>query len=538
MSWRWPWTPFPEQAAVPDLRSGFFDREQDAPTRQLNGDAIYSRIFQRTHKDLVTSGGVAPSPPQLTGFAMDSADDWNTPSLKHAWLQNSSLVPNAQWAWYAAQSFIGYQMCAILSQHWLVDRGCSRPAKDATRVPYEITMADDDKSEPPGMFEYMAKLDKKFKVKAESREFVRKCRIFGIRIAMFIVDGVDYEAPFNPDGVKPGAYKGISQVDPYWITPELDLEAASNTASLHYYEPTWWRINGKRYHRSHLVIIRTNEGPDVLKPTYFFGGVPLPQQVYERVYAAERTANEAPQLALTKRTRTIEGVNLTAAAGNQNGINQRVAEFVAMQDNYGVQVLGGQEQLKQQDISLTDFDQLILTQYQLTAAIFEMPVTKLLGTSPKGMDATGEFEEADYHETLEGINEHDVRPLVERHHLLCMRSYVMPKFQLTAPLETTIVFDKLDAETGKEKAERTKLEAERDKMLAETGAIDGVDVRDRLRKDDESGYTGIEEAMPEGPRPVSVVLPGATKMDPNNPDAAANPQAAAAAGGSGGGFSQ
>jgi hypothetical protein len=44
---------------------------------------------------------------------------------------------------------------------------------------------------------------------------------------LFLVDDINYELPFNPDGVKPGKYKGMTQVDPYWLAPVLDLEDAS-----------------------------------------------------------------------------------------------------------------------------------------------------------------------------------------------------------------------------------------------------------------------------------------------------------------------
>ena len=52
---------------------------------------------------------------------------------------------------------------------------------------------------------------------------------------------------------------------------------------------------------SHFVILRGPEVSDILKPSYLYGGLPLTQLILERVYGAERTANEAPMLALTKR---------------------------------------------------------------------------------------------------------------------------------------------------------------------------------------------------------------------------------------------
>lgn len=463
---------------------------------------LSDRAFPRTTLNLkavttevVEDGG--------TRYAMDAsttamdASEWSGNSVKGIYSLEGYGMSEAQAAWYAAQGFIGYQMCAVLAQQWLVDKACTMPARDATRSGYEITVNNGTQIEPEVLDE-MRKLDKRFKITATAREFVRNCRIFGIRIALFKVDSVDpdyYLKPFNPDGVTPGSYKGISQVDPYWITPELDGDAAANPASIHFYEPTFWRINGKRYHRSHLVIIKTCEVADVLKPTYFYGGVPLPQRIYERIYAAERTANEAPQLALTKRLLTLK-VDLAAATATQGKLEKNLENFASLRDNYGVKVVGGDEEISQTDTSLSDMDALIMTQYQLVAAIAEVPATKLLGTTPKGFQSTGEYEEANYHEFLESIQEHDVRPLVERHHLLCVRSYIAPQFGIPV-FETTITFNELDAETAAEKSDRQLKDSTTAKNYSDAGAVDGVDIRNKLIADPDSGYSGMDPALPE-----------------------------------------
>src|SRR5690606_15493881 len=121
--------------------------------------------------------------------------------------------------------------------------------------------------------------------------------------------------------------------------------------------------------------------------------VSIPQKIAERVYAAERTANEAPMLALTKRTDVIKA-DMVGGTANYPGLVQRIQEWVFNRDNYGVKILGLDEEMQQFDTSLTDFDQTIMTQYQLVAAASNVPAVKLLGTSPKGFNATGEHEEA------------------------------------------------------------------------------------------------------------------------------------------------
>ena len=413
---------------------------------------------------------------------------------------NSGLVagvPEVQFNWYAGQGFIGFQSCAILAQQWLIDKACTVPAQDAVRNGWTVTR-NDGKELAPATEDKLRAVSKRMKLTEHLVQAARFNRIFGIRIVLFQVDSTDpeyYEKPFNPDGVRPGSYRGMVQVDPYWITPELSARAASDPSAPDFYEPTWWRISGKRYHRSHLVVCRTSEVPDILKPSYLYAGVSIPQKIAERVYAAERTANEGPQLALSKRT-TVMGTDLAQFLANQDKAAQNLSVFSWFQNNFGVKVIDKEsDQIQQFETSLSDLDSVIMTQYQIVAAASCVPATKLLGTSPKGFNATGEYEESNYHEELGSLQEHVLTPIIDRHNLLAIRSEVSPD----APFNTTVVWNPLDAMTAKEVAEVNKLQAETDVALVNAGAIDGFDVRKRLQADPDSGYNGIADPVDEDP---------------------------------------
>lgn len=425
-------------------------------------------------------------------FAMDNQVNIKAP------FANDMLFPELQMLWYASQSFIGYQLCALLAQNWLISKCCLIPAKDATRNGYEITV-NDGTEVAPEVLDAIRKKDVEYRLNYNLIQFVQMGRVFGIRIAMFIVESDDpeyYKKPFNPDGVMPGSYKGISQIDPYWITPQLDGDSAANPADINFYEPTWWIINGKPIHRTHLVIFRTEEVADILKPTYIFGGVPIPQKVAERVYAAERVANEAPLLAMTKRTDVIKA-DMAMATAEYPGFAARVKQWVYNRDNYGIKTIGIEEDMMQFDTSLADLDDVIMTQYQLVAAASNIPVTKLMGTVPKGFNATGEFDESSYHEELESVQSHDLTPLIERHHLLLIRSEICPQFKIK-PFHTTVAWNELDAMTAKEQAELNKFNAEAGRFLIESGAISPDEERQRVISDPNSGYAGLQsEEIPD-----------------------------------------
>lgn len=408
-----------------------------------------------------------------------------------------SEVPAALLGWYASQRFIGYQVCAMIAQHWLVDKACSMPARDAIRHGFETQVygkgANLSDEQQADIDERLKRADRRHKLFKNMSEFIRMGRLFGVRVAFFKIRNADprfYELPFNIDAVTAGDYEGIVQVDPYWCVPLLSVEAASDPASMHFYEPEWWIIRGQRFHRSHLIIFRNGDVPDILKPMYNYGGISVPQKIYERVYAAERTANEAPQLAMTKRT-MVQKTDISVVLGNPEKWLERMKEFVFNRDNYGVKVIDTDDDVVQHDTSLADLDAVIMTQYQIVAAAAGVPATKLLGTTPKGFNATGEYESQSYHEELETIQS-ELTEFVNRHHALVMRSEIEPALSL-APGSVRIEADwaPVDSPTAKEYAEINKLLAETDTALAASGAIDAMDIRNRLRADPNSGYTDL-----------------------------------------------
>lgn len=460
-----------------DLSDGADDREQIL-------EEINAKVFQKTPTDFLSGD-------------KSKAMDAGISSLKGQFQISNTFLDAAQLSWFASQSFIGYQVCAMLAQQWLIAKACDVPSKDSISKGYELTInngVEIDTEIKANLREY----DDAYRLTKNLLEFVRAGRIYGIRIAIFLVESNDplyYEKPFNLDGVLPDSYRGILQVEPFWITPELDSDAAANPASIYFYEPTWWRISGQRYHRSHLVIMRNEEVSDILKPSYLFGGLSIPQKIMERVYSAERTANEAPLLSLTKRS-TYLHTDLTQVMAQPGKFKRRMESWMRFLNNYGVKILGKDETAEQHETSLADLDAVIMTQYQLVAAASNVPVTKLLGTTPKGFNASGEYDEDSYHEELSNIQTHNLSPLLQRHYDLIIKAIISPKYNI-APFTVCIKWNALKNTSAKEMAELNKMKAETDQLLINNGEISPEEARGRLINDRDSGYNGLIAEIPE-----------------------------------------
>lgn len=481
--------PQPEavQEQVQDQRAGLFDVDID-PIASGN---VHERLGKFQSK--MTGRGALGGKPGQTVAVMDGIcdGDGSMSADMDAFMDGQPALSEELYMWYARQGFIGHQLAALVAQHWLVNKACFMPAEDALRKGWELRDAM-GRALPEKEQLSLREKDIEFGLDRALQDYIGMGRVFGIRVAIPDIDysGMDtpedeiLAAPFNIDGVRPGAFKGWIMVDPYWMAPILDANASSKPNSKHFYTPTWWLINGTRYHRSHVQVFLNGHLADILKPAYLYGGIPVPQLVMERVYGAERTANEAPLLAMTKRT-VVYKTDLAKAMANFGKFMARVQDWSKMWTNTGIRAIDRQEDDHQQfDTSLADLDAVIMTQYQLVASAAQVPATKLLGTSAKGFNATGEGDEAIYHESLESLQNTHLTPFLRFHYRLLCKS-----LQIEAVVDPK--WPAMDAPTELERAQTEGAEATAAASLVAAGVVDSSEERARLNAKEGGMYSGL-----------------------------------------------
>jgi phage-related protein (TIGR01555 family) len=458
---------------------------------EIDRNKMLAMSIQKTHKDIKAA---VPA-----GVAMDACCDTSKFS---SFYNITNPVDDIIYTHFATQGFIGFQACALLCQNWLINKACTLPPKDAIRPDYDLSYATEADAENLDK-DFLAKITnisndpKGYNIKKVCKLFAEKKRQYGQVLAYPIVEGADYLNPFNIDGITPDSYKGMTVIDPIWYVGELDEEAINDPTSLRYFKPTYFRMpNGIKIHHSWCIFGITSEVPDVLKPTYFWGGYPIPQLIYKRVYAAEKTANEAPMLAMSKRL-LVADINVQGYLANPQKTDEQLKAISMFRDNYGVMTKRPGDSVQQIDTSLTDLDEVIMTQYQLVAAAANIPATKLLETQPKGFNSTGEYEDDQYKLLLTSIQEDDYVPLLNFHYALLSKS----KYGIVR--DYTINFSEIDTPTEKERAEINSMEAQTAAVLVNAGVISPDEVRNKLIKNPDSGFNDIEDDLPEDDEPFN-----------------------------------
>src|SRR5699024_6312514 len=149
-----------------------------------------------------------------------------------------------------------------------------------------------------------------------------------------------------------------------------------------------------------------------------------------------------------------------AALANPEDLKKALIDWAHYRDNYGVKVNGPEEEISQFDTALGDVESVIMNQMQLVAAASGVPATKLLGTTPKGFQSTGEHESESYRKTLQAIQSVDLTPLLARHYDLVARSK-----GIALEGDINVHWLPLDAPDGEQSANIAKVKADRDSVL-------------------------------------------------------------------------
>lgn len=513
-------TPKKEKSLVAHFKN--LKEVKDILFAPLNRQDAIRRVFQRSITDIevldcnvvggkaqFTSGGKAWTFDEATQtpIARKKVDNENISAINQykAFTGDAGNIPDEIFEFYS-RGFITWTTCAQFAQHEIINRACAVRGEDAVAVGYEITYADSDQAakkkdkdgeeseEDKAKNDYLAalmKVTKRMGIDEVLRKLdYNKC-VFGIGLAVPTFDGdVDMSTPFNIDAKGLETYSGWTVIEPYWLIPQFDEEAASDPSSKHFFEPTWWRLpNGKLIHRSWCVKAINSYVSDILKPTYIYGGIPLTQMIYERVFAADKCANEAPMLALTKRLLVVDA-NIQQVLADPKGVKDLMDVVTYCRTNWGVMFKQPTANITQIDTSLGEYDQLIMTQYQLVASIAQMPATKLLKVTPTGFQSTGEYEWKDWAQSLIDLQEMEFTPLLERHFQLLTRK----KGKVIA---INIKWNAVDAPTAKEKAEIQSTKAGTYSSLLSAGAVSVEEVRDVMRNDEQGDFTSLSKESPQ-----------------------------------------
>lgn len=389
--------------------------------------------------------------------------------------------------------FMGYPQLAALSQQVEYSNLHSVFADEMTRNWIEVH----SRTEGDEFIELMEQALIKYDVKRLIHEAVRQDSQYGVA-HIYIDTGakegeMDKPLFLDPRKIPQGSLKGLRVVDPTWVYPanyNTQWPLADN-----FYKPSAWFVMGKTVNESRFIDIISRPVPDILKPSYNFGGLSLTQMMVDYVTDWRDAKKNVIKILRTLRMRALK-TDMDARLQSPGEFDKRIKLFTQYQDNFGIWAIDNEEDLLHMQTSLSELSN-ILSNYQDQLCIpSRITNLKLLGNAPAGLNASGDSELATWHETVSGYQDGNLRHALEN---------IFKIIQLSefGEVKKDIYFEfrPLDEISEKERAEIVKTRVEAVVSASDSQLVSSEEARDALKGIEGAGFENLDgeyEAEEEG----------------------------------------
>ncbi len=459
--------------------------------------AIKARV--RTRGEEAASRSISP-------FAIREAPPGVVPDNGRLLAQDSQITAVSGWAGQGAGyygyafgeglAFLGYPYLAELAQRPEYRRIVEVIATEMTRKWIRLT-SKDKSADSDKIKEIEAEMER-LNVRAAFRKVAEQDGFFG-RGHLFINLGDDEQnatelASSIGNGsdkasqrkVGKGSLKAITPVEATWTYPS-DYNSI-NPLRPDWYRPDVWFVMGTRVHHTRLLTFIGREVPDMLKPAYFFGGLSLTQMAKPYVDNWLQTRQSVNDI-ITSFTTWVLKTNM--AAQIQKGgeaLYNRAEIFNELRNNRGLMMVDkNEEDFANVAVALSDLDKLQAQSQEHMASVSGIPLVKLLGIQPAGLNASSDGEIRVFYDWVHAYQE-------ALYHTNLTKVLQIIQLSLYGKIDDDIgfEFETLWDTDEREKAEIEKLKAETGQVLIDAGVVSPDDERQRVANDPDSSYQGLD----------------------------------------------
>lgn len=373
---------------------------------------------------------------------------------------------------------------------WLGGMAVDIIADDMTRKGIEIEseMEADDMLSIEGEAERLQVWDK-------VNGCVKWGRLYGGAICVALIDGQDVSTPLRLESVGSDQFKGLLTLDRWMVTPALedlvtDLGPFLGAPKYYRVQDNAPALRGKAVHYSRVMFRHVGiELPYQQALTENLWGISVYERFYDRMIGFDTATMGAAQL-VTKaylRTLKVEGLRDLVAAGGEmlRGLVSYVHTMRRFQGNEGITVIDATDEFDvQQSSAFSGVDSVLLQLSQQVSGALGVPLVRLLGQSPAGLNSTGDSDWRNYDSNILARQEKDLGQGVPTVYKLIAQS-----LGIKVPDDFRVRFRPLIEPSEQEKAEIAKSTVDAVAAAKDAGMIGTQTAMKELKQS--SARTGI-----------------------------------------------
>lgn len=303
---------------------------------------------------------------------------------------------------------------AMYRGSWLVGQAVDVVAEDMTRAGIEIIGDDVDPDDKERVYRALQRLGVWDKI----ADTIKWGRLYGGAIGVLLIDGQNMATPLRLETVGKGQFKGIYVLDRWMCQPSLTEKVQE--FGPHFGQPlnytvltTQSPLDGKVIHHSRVVRIDGVDLPYQQRFSEQGWGQSVIERLYDRLVAFDSTTQGAAQLVYKAHLRTlsVEGLReILAAGGPQERALLRNVEMIRrLQSNEGLTLVDAKDKFETHQYTFSGLDSVLLQFGQQLSGALQIPLVRLFGQSPAGLNATGEADMEMYRDNIKQQQERRLR---------------------------------------------------------------------------------------------------------------------------------
>src|SRR6188768_851304 len=312
---------------------------------------------------------------------------------------------------YVKQLWTREQLEASFQSDWIARKAITIPPADSVRE-WRAWQAEQEQ------IELLEATEKRLLIQQKLQEALVKARLYGGACMLIGVDG-DMTKELDPETIKKDGLKFVHVFAPHQLAPQ---EIIRDISSPYYGQPEFYGLNdntGKvgdvMIHPSRMVRLIGLESPDPL--ANYGWGDPLLQVIHDAVASAGTVLQSVSTLISEAKIDVIKIPGLTEIFSTTDGTQRmikRMTEANIAKSVVNSILIDGEEDWQRIQVQFRGMPEVLQMYLQVAAGAADIPMTRFIGMTPGGLNATGDSDLANYYNRIGSDQALRLTPALEK----------------------------------------------------------------------------------------------------------------------------
>lgn len=345
------------------------------------------------------------------------------------------------------------KLTALYRNHWVIQTMVNVVPQDMLKNGYDLVT-----TLSPGDLDKVNSLLRRKKVDTKLYEGLAWGRLYGGAIGVMIINDMqNLDQPIDYDTLMPDCFKGILILD-RWVGVNPSSELVTDLDSEELNLPKYYHVNledgsAVKIHHSRVLRFIGRKMPRIEEQAEQYWGTSLIEHILPELEKRDNVSWNVALLTFMANMRIMKapGVSSMMLSGTDSArdkLYNTVSAVNEIMNNNALMLLDEKASYESHQYTFSGIGEVYDRFMMDVSGACGIPVTKLFGRSPAGMNSTGESDLQNYYDRIEGDQQTQLLPVLEK---------LIPIIFISAvgavPDDLQIVFNPVRRPTDNEKSD-------------------------------------------------------------------------------------